>query len=146
MYGGQLIVTDVTDTVPAVVSVEIVDTTAPTLAPEAWPRMLWPPNGELKEVTVWANAFDNGGGAITLGVTVESQHPQPDDHQIVSIDNETGVIELLLRASTRGRGRAKIYKVIVTATDESGNVSTARVRVLAPRRGWRRWWWWRPCH
>ena len=134
----ELHVSDPTGTVVTSVAVDLVDTTAPTLAPVAWPRILWPPDGRLKDVTIWANAFDNGGGPITLDVTVTGLNVDSDDYTIVSVDNETGVIDLQLRSSTQRRhSPAKIYKVTITATDESGNESTARVRILAPRRGWR---------
>jgi len=126
--------------------VNVVDTMAPTLCPVPSRRILWPPNHKLLPVTVWANAFDNGGGALTLDVTVESSQPaEPGetDYYIDSVDDDTGVIELRLRSEREGKGFGRVYKVTVTATDESGNQSSAVVRILCPRRGWRRWRNWR---
>jgi hypothetical protein len=125
-------------------TVEVTDTLAPTLCPIASRLILWPPNHQLVPVAIWANAFDNGGGAITLDVTVESSQPEDPgetDYYIDSINNDTGIIWLRLRAEREGPGFGRIYTVTVTATDESGNQSSAIVRVLCPRRGWRMWRW-----
>jgi len=77
---------------------------------------------------------------------VESSQPaEPGetDYYIDSVDDDTGVIELRLRSEREGKGFGRVYKVTVTATDESGNQSSAVVRILCPRRGWRRWRNWR---
>ena len=128
-------------------TVEVKDTTGPTLAPTASTTMLWPPNGRLWPVTVWANAEDNGGGLITLGVTVESDEPpcthcghrcgghcgwRDPDWYIDSVDNETGVIQLRLRAERYAWGDGRVYTITITATDESANQSTATVAVRVP--------------
>jgi hypothetical protein len=91
-------------------------------------------------VTIAANAFDNGGGAITLSVTVvssESADTDGDgntipDYYIDSIDNETGIIELRLRSERSGKGDGRTYTITVKATDDSGNSSEAVVTIRAP--------------
>jgi hypothetical protein len=122
------------------VSVEVTDTTKPSLSPIPSVTILWPPNHELHEVTIWANAFDNGGGAISLSVEVQSSEP-PDgdgdgstipDYYIDSVDDGTGVIELRLRAERSGKGEGRIYTIVITATDESDNHSVAQVQITAP--------------
>jgi hypothetical protein len=129
-------------------TVEVKDTTAPTLTPTASTTMLWPPNGMLRPVTIWANAFDNGGGLITLTVNVQSDEPTcghcgrrcgrhcghwaQADWYIDSIDNETGVIRLRLRAERLGRGDGRVYTITITATDQSSNQTSASVEVRVP--------------
>jgi YVTN family beta-propeller protein len=54
------------------------------------------------------------------------------DHEVVSIDDATGVIRLKLRAAREGRGCGRVYTVTVTATDAAGNASSATATVLAP--------------
>ena len=124
----------------AFVTVEVVDTTAPSLSPLPSITILWPPDHTLQTVTVQANAFDNSGGTIHLDVSVASTEP-PDmdgdgntipDYYIDSVNNETGVIELRLRSERSGLGEGRTYTVLITATDGSGNQSQAFVNVRAP--------------
>jgi len=114
-------------------TVTVQDSQAPTLAPTPSVAMLWPPNHTLCPVTIYANAYDNGGGAITLGATVacnEEPGAEPDWY-IDSIDN-AGTISLRLRAERAGAGDGRIYTVTVTATDASGNQSSSAVTICVP--------------
>jgi hypothetical protein len=122
------------------VSVEVTDTAAPTLAPVPSVTILWPPNHELQPVTIAANAFDNGGGVITLGVMVQSSEPTDaagdgstiPDYYIDSVDDQTGFIQLRLRSERAGTGDGRTYKITITATDASGNNSVSIVEIRAP--------------
>jgi len=135
----ELVVDDgVNDPVTATATVDVQDTRSPTLCPIPSRIILWPPDGQLKPVTIWANAFDRGGGPTTLSATVESSRPpQPGqtDYYIDSIDNQTDVIRLRLRAERRLPGLARVYRITVTATDAGGNSSSAHLLILAPRHG-----------
>lgn len=135
----ELVVSDgVTDPVSAIASVDVQDTRVPTLCPIPSRIILLPPDGQLKPVTIWANAFDRGGGPTTLGVTVESTRspaPGQTDYYIDSIDNTCDIIRLRLRAERRLPGLGRIYKITVTATDQGGNQSSAILLILAPRFG-----------
>lgn len=128
-------------------AIQIVDTTAPTLAPTASTNMLWPPDGRLRAVTIWAHAADNSGGSVTLAVDVTSDEPacrhcgrrcgghcgcREPDWEIDSVDSQTGVIQLRLRAERDGRGDGRVYTITITATDGSGNQTTAKVEVRVP--------------
>lgn len=125
--------------VSAFVSVEFIDTSAPSLSPLPSVTILWPPNHELQPVTIAANAFDNSGGLIHLEVTVESSQP-PDadgdghtipDYYIDWVDDQTGIIELRLRSERAGNGDGRTYTITITATDASGNRSEALVDIRA---------------
>ncbi|MHC4676257.1 MAG: choice-of-anchor U domain-containing protein, partial [Planctomycetota bacterium] len=121
----------INDDVSTFVEVEVTDTTAPSLSPIPDKSILWPPNHELHAVEIQANAFDNGGGAIDLDVTVQSSEPADadgdgstiPDYYIDSVDDQTGVIELRLRAERSGKGDGRTYSITITATDASGNQS-----------------------
>ena len=57
------------------VSVKVIDTTAPTLAPIANKYILWPPNKKMAPITIRANAGDNSGLPVTLTATVSCNEP-----------------------------------------------------------------------
>ena len=122
------------------VVVEVVDTEVPSLRPVPSTSILWPPDHKMHTVLIQANAFDNGGGAITLYVDVMSSEPVDDigdgttepDWIVVGIDQQTGFIELQLRAERAGMGVGRIYIVTVTATDTSGNESMSILEIRAP--------------
>jgi len=144
-HTANLSVTDGVNTpVNTPVAIEVVDTDAPTLVPVATPSILWPANGKLVDVVVRANARDNGG-AVKLSVTVTSN--ERDHHKrckrgrgddkdwtVPVIDQKTGKICLKLRAESAKHGPVRVYTVAVTATDRSGNASTASVEIKVPAR------------
>jgi len=114
------------------VTVTVLDTEAPTLAPDPSTTMLWPPNRQMRAVTIEANAADNSGGPVTLDVEVTSNESDPEDWIIDSVDSESGVIELQLRAERSTSGDGRVYTVTITATDEASNSSTAAVEICVP--------------
>ncbi|MFC1783850.1 NosD domain-containing protein, partial [Planctomycetota bacterium] len=141
--GDHEIVLQVSDGVNVEVSgvlVIVQDTTSPSLIPIPSVTILWPPNHTLQPVIIQANAFDNGGGAIHLDVTVASSEP-PDsdgdgntipDYYIDFVDDASGLIDLRLRSERKGKGDGRTYTITITATDASQNSSVAEVKILAP--------------
>ena len=122
------------------ITVQIIDNMAPTLKPKANIYIIWPPNHRMVDIAIAANATDNSGCPVTLNATVTSNEPEnglgsgdigPDWTQPV-IDQDTGMIYMQLRAERSGRGKGRIYTVIITATDCSGNISTAKVKIRVP--------------
>lgn len=122
---------------PATVTVE--DSTSPTLSPVSSESILWPPNHELRLVTIQANASD-AGGAVTLTARVESNEPQEDggdgstdqDWTTPVIDDLAGIVDVNLRAERSGSGEGRVYTITITATDQSNNISVATVEVRVP--------------
>jgi hypothetical protein len=120
------------------VTVDIIDTIAPTLAPAPDKTILWPPNHKMVTVTIFANASDNSGLPVNLTASVASNEPQdglgdgdtPQDWTTPVIHN--GIITLQLRAERSGKGNGRIYIVTVVATDQSGNSSAATVNISVP--------------
>jgi hypothetical protein len=126
--------------VVSAITIEIVDSEAPALAPSPSRTILWPPNHKMVAVSLDANAADNSGGPVSLSVAIDSSEPPEydgdgnfePDHRIVSVDSVAGRIEIELRAERSGKGAGRLYTVTITATDASGNSSAAEVQIQAP--------------
>jgi hypothetical protein len=138
-HGLELVVNDgVNDPVSSSVVVDVIDTEDPTLNPIPTAGILWPPDHELHPITIQANAFDNSGGTVQLDVTVVSSEPEDGggdgttspDLFIDNVDNETGLIELRLRAERSGKNAGRTYTVTITATDEYGNASVSVLQIM----------------
>jgi hypothetical protein len=136
LHEVQLIVNDgVNPFITVAATVEVKDTTSPTLAPTPSTALLWPPNHDLIPVTIWANAADNGGGGLVLTASVQCSEDDGEtetDAYVDSIDNGAGTIALRLRSERSGSGDGRVYTVTVTATDGSGNQSSATVDIRVP--------------
>lgn len=122
------------------ITVEIVDTTVPTLAPVANRYLLWPPNHIMIDIVIDANASDNSGLPLTLSASVTSNEPEdglgdgdtgPDWTEVV-IDQTTGVINLQLRRERSGSGVGRTYTIVISATDSSGNISMTELDIIVP--------------
>jgi hypothetical protein len=130
----------VNDPVTSDITVEIIDTIAPTLAPVPNKTILWPPNHEMVDIVIEANASDNSGGPVALSVEVSSNEPEdglcngdeaPDWTEPV-IDQANGIITLQLRSERSGAGEGRIYSILITATDDSDNSSSSTVEIIVP--------------
>ncbi|MHC1742699.1 MAG: hypothetical protein AB9873_06670 [Syntrophobacteraceae bacterium] len=136
----SITLTDGTSTCTETVLVEISDDTAPTLAPEAKPSILWPPNNKLVSVVVTTNAADNSGAAPTVTASVVSSEPvkivgRAKRNKITwdtPIYNSDGTITFNLPAQRLGKNKGRVYSITVTATDESKNSSDATIEVNVP--------------
>ena len=122
------------------VSIEIVDTTPPTMAPVSDTDLLWPPNHKMVEVNIAVNASDNSGEPVILSVEVASNEPangngdgnHSPDWTVPSVDQENGIVTLGLRAERSGNKEDRIYTIKITGTDAYGNVTETDVEVLVP--------------
>jgi N-acetylneuraminic acid mutarotase len=136
--GSHTIALEVCDGINAPVTqnmtVMIQDTQAPKLAPTATTTIIWPPNKQMVDVVINANATDNGGPP-TVGAAVacnEAGTALGTDWTAPVIDQATGVITLKLLADRYGNGKGRTYTVTVSATDAGGNTTNAVVPVLVP--------------
>jgi hypothetical protein len=123
----------VNESVVKAFTVTIIDATAPTISPVASQTILWPPNGKMVPITIQANAVDNSGLPVTLGATVACSESGTGFWTTPVINQATGTISLNLRAARAGNNKdGRQYTIMITAADQSGNTSTANVKIFVP--------------
>jgi len=114
-------------------SVNVVDTTPPTIASvAATPNTLWPPNHKMVAVNVAVSVSDVCSGTASCQiVSVTSNQPinGTGDGDTAPDWVITGPLTLNLRAERAGNLESRIYAVTVACTDGSGNSSTKTVFV-----------------
>ena len=120
------------------VVIDIVDTTPPALSFSVSTAQLWPPNHTMHTVASGISASDVCDGSPSLAISVTSNEPEnglgdgdtaPD---WAVIDNGGGTYDVQVRAERAGNGTGRVYTITVTATDDSGNSSTATGVVKVP--------------
>ena len=122
-------------------TLEVIDTTPPTLALSLNPSVLWPPNHRIVPVHASVTASDRCGESRVILTSVSSD--QPDEglgigdgnfpHDIQNADSGQPDFDVSLRAERdRGSG-GRIYTLVYTARDESGNAASVPASVRVPR-------------
>lgn len=97
------------------------------------PRVLWPPNHRMRNVTVDYTATDNCPGPITCVLTVTSNEPQNGPGGNNTVDWEIlDEHHIRLRAERNGPGQGRVYTIGVECTDQHGNSSSADTFVVVP--------------
>jgi hypothetical protein len=116
----------------------VVDTVPPSLTVQASPACLWPPNHKLvplrlgRELIATARDVCDAAPSVRI-VRIDSSEPvdaRGDGH--TSPDVSFGPAGACLRAERSGAGRDRIYRVVVEATDASGNATQSAVDVTVP--------------
>jgi serine protease len=112
------------------------DPVPPTITCSASPATLWPPNHQLRAITVAISASDDSGSVtVTLLSVTNSQadggldrEDEPNDVQgwVPGTDDRSG----LLRAERFMQER--VYTLTYQASDPSGNTATCQATVAAP--------------
>jgi Right handed beta helix region len=112
------------------------DTIPPTISCSASPTVLWPPNHELRSVTVSIAASDDTGSVLVTLLSIQSNQadsgldPQdvPNDIQgwALGTDDRSG----LLRAERFAAART--YTFTYQAADPSGNTARCQTTVTVP--------------
>jgi hypothetical protein len=136
--GGHLVTLRVTDNAGATdtdtVQLAVVDTTPPEISVEVDPSSLWPPNHKLVDVFASVVAEDICSEPAVVLTSVTSSEPGHPRRGGDIRDAEVGTadFEMKLRASRRGNGPGRTYTLVYTATDSSGNESSATGTVEVP--------------
>ena len=125
--------------------VTVIDNTPPTIDVSVSPDTLWPPNHKMVLVTPTITVADNCDSepalvlsSITVNEgeetdTYDSNHDSTigDGHTTDDIQvDESG--NIYLRAERSGAGNGRIYTITYSATDASGNISSASAVVSVP--------------
>ena len=101
----------------------------------ASPNVLWPPDHEMRDVTVTVSVTDDiDPQPLTKILEVSSNEPElgsgsgdyAPDWEI------TGNLTLRLRAERSGLGSGRVYTIKVQSTDFFGNASVASTTVTVP--------------
>jgi alpha-L-arabinofuranosidase len=120
------------------------DTTAPTLSPETSQDILWPPNHNMVDIVIEANAMDNSGLPVALAASVISNEPEVGlsdedegpDWTEPTIDQNNGIVTLQLRAERFTIKKGRVYTVMITGTDYADNSASAEVEIkVAQKKG-----------
>lgn len=120
-------------------TVTVVDTTPPTITVELNRDALWPPNHKMVPIAATVTVTDVCDPHPTFVLTsITSNEPDngtgdgnfPNDIQ--GADLNTADTDFLLRAERMGGGTGRIYTIIFTASDESGNTTPDTVYVRVP--------------
>jgi dipeptidyl aminopeptidase/acylaminoacyl peptidase len=121
------------------VAITIDDQTPPQITASVSPSLLWPPNHRMVNVRSTVDAFDFCGPITTPALTsVTSNEPEnglgdgntaPD---IMGTNLGTEDFMFKVRAERSGTGTGRIYTVIYSATDPSGNVGEGSAEIKVP--------------
>jgi len=120
----ELVVSDEGDVTPP----QINDVTAT-------PDVLWPPNHQMRSVTLSVDATDDGPSPPTcriVGVVSNEPIDGPGDGTTDPDWGITGDLTVDLRAERSGTGDGRVYMVEVECTDAAGNSAIAAVAVTVP--------------
>jgi hypothetical protein len=93
------------------------------------PGVLWPPNREMRPITLRVSASDNCGVTRCRILSVTSSDVDDGGQPDWEI---TGDLTLNLRAERSGNGTGRVYTITIQCTDDSGNASTAVAQVTVP--------------
>ena len=141
---SHLVTLRVTDSAGATdtdeVTVLVRDTTPPDVEIFTFPMVLWPPNHRLAQVSAVVNADDICSPTTTILTSLTSDEPDDgvgigDGHttgDIRDADVGTADFDFRLRAERAGTGDGRVYSVVYSATDMSGNETTETAGVFVP--------------
>jgi hypothetical protein len=110
-----------------------IDTTPPTLSVTLSPATLWPPNEKLASITATINVRDDYDSSPEIKLESITANEPLDKDDIKDAQFFTDDRQFQLRAEREGKNKAgRIYTVTYSATDASGNKSTASATVTVP--------------
>jgi len=113
------------NTATCMFTVTVNDTEAPVVTCNVTTTTLWPPDHLLINVGLSVSAADNCPGVTTsvavFGDENDEEATGDGNHSPDAKDIAAGTLRL--RAERKGNGDGRVYLIIVTATDASGNVS-----------------------
>lgn len=119
-------------------NITVVDLRPPTISCSVKQSVLWPPNHKFVDVGFTATAADNCNTSplpITIQVfSNEQDQPSSHDHSAPdAIDIALGILKL--RQERKGHPVGRVYLIVVTSTDSSGNIGSGSCTVVVPANG-----------
>jgi hypothetical protein len=122
--------------------VTVVDDTPPTLTASIETDSLWPRFLRMRDVGLSYEALDNCDEEPLVTIEVTSDEPTTGTHDFggprftpdAAFDDDG---KLYLRAERYWKGNGRVYEIMVTATDDSGNSSSQTNQVQVKRKRWK---------
>jgi len=117
-------------------NITVVDSTAPTFQLNVIDEILWPANHRMKHALTIDNVFDLVDGNPLVDIQISSngdhrRHSEKSDWETKQID---GQWQVYLRAEKITPAKEdRIYSVLVTVTDFSGNTAQDETEIIVPR-------------
>src|SRR3989339_86776 len=111
-------------------TVTVEDNIPPTITVSLNPSILWPANNQLRTINATINVTDNCSGTSYELTSITSNEDISDD--VENAEYGTADLTFDLRAQRDGKGTGRIYTVLYTATDASGNTAVATATVKVP--------------
>jgi hypothetical protein len=110
-----------------------IDKTPPTVACNARPSVLWPPNNKLVAVNASLTVSDSLSGPAGFKlVSATSNEPDSGQGDIQGFTPGTASTSGQLRAQRLGSGNGRVYTLMYSGTDKAGNSSTCAATVTVP--------------
>jgi len=117
-------------------TITVIDTQPPDVTYSVSQPELWPPNHNLVNVGLSASATDNcsqGNVPVTVRVFSNEDDTAPGGGRAFSPDAvDIGPTTLRLRQERVGNSIGRVYLIVVSATDSSGNVGVNCCTVIVP--------------
>ncbi len=120
--------------------VTVQDTIPPKVDVQADPPRLWPPNHRLVDVHLAVWTSDACGTTVSSLVSVSNN--EPDDApgggdgatsgDIRDVQSGSGDTNIQLRAERLSDGVGRVYRIVYSATDVSGNITERQVSIPVP--------------
>jgi hypothetical protein len=117
-------------------TVTVVDTTPPSINVTLDPTQLWPPNHKLVDIKATVpvtDICDPSAGFVLSSITSnEPEDGRGDGHtqdDIQAAELGTSDTQIKLRSERSGPGGGRVYTIVYTASDNSGNTTQAAAQV-----------------
>jgi uncharacterized repeat protein (TIGR01451 family) len=132
-------------TTTATRTVNVVDTTAPTLTLNGQMIELWPPNHKYHTINVTdlvASASDGCDGTVTINNVViskvtsdELENSGGDGNTLNDIVIAANCKSVQLRSERDGGANGRVYTITFRVKDAAGNTTTKTAKVIVPHNG-----------
>ncbi len=112
-----------------------IDTSAPTISISATPSIIWPPNGEIVNVTIRAVGADSISGLANVSYVVTDEYGVPLNIPARVLSGTSSEWSEMLSVRARRLGidlDGRVYTVVATITDVAGNTASASTNIRVP--------------
>ena len=112
----------------------MVDLSGPTVQLTANPTTIWPPNGQMVNVSLFGTGADSGGlSQVRYVVVDEYLGSYAVEPRVLTGNSANWVDTLPVEAWRNGRDRdGRVYTVTAIVTDVAGRTSSASVNIVVP--------------